>query len=145
MKKIMLAVLLLAGIASYAGTVPVVNEKVLKAFKETFTNAENVIWQEYENYYQANFWQKDINIRVKYDEEGNVLGTIRYYFENNLPPNLLAKLKKKYNGKKIYGITEVASESEMLYVIKLEDDKYWYTVNSDSLGNMQITEKFKKA
>ena len=145
MKKIILAFLLFAAITSQAANVPDVNEKILKAFKETFTYAEDVVWQEKDNAYQVNFWQGEINIRARYDEQGNLLGTIRYYFEKQLPPGIVSKIKHKYSGKTIFGVTEVSSEEELSYFITLRDDKNWYTVKSDAFGNLQQTDKFKRA
>ena len=145
MKKIILAVLILVGTVSYAGTPVEVNEKVLKAFKETFTNPEEVVWREFDTYYEVNFKLTEIRTRIRYDVEGNVLGTTRYYFEQTLPPHILTKIKKKYSGKSIFGVTEVSSEYDIEYYIVLEDDKNWTTVRSNSVGSMEVHEKFKKA
>ncbi|HYM95176.1 MAG TPA: hypothetical protein VET23_13625 [Chitinophagaceae bacterium] len=147
MKRIIFAVLLFAGIAGKAanhyGEIP--SEKVLKAFKETFTYAEKVVWHDYENKYQADFWQNSINVRAKYDEDGNLLETTRYYFEKDLPPNILGKLKKKYSDKDIFGVTEITSDNDLSYYISLKDDINWYTVKSDAFGNLQLQEKYKRA
>ena len=147
MKRIIFVTLLFAGIASgAAGPIKASpNEKVLKAFHETFIYAEKVVWHDYENQYQAYFWQNEINVRVWYDEDGNLLETIRYYFEKQLPPNILAKLKKRYSDKEVFGVTEITSEEEVSYYISLKDDKNWYTIKSDPYGNLQQTEKYKRA
>jgi hypothetical protein len=145
MKKILLASLLFAAIITQAATPPEVNEKILKAFKQTFSYAEDVVWQEKDNSYMVNFWQGEINIRARYDEQGKLLGTIRYYYEKQLPPSVLARVKNKYSGKSIFGVTEVSSEEEISYFITLRDDKNWYTVKSDAFGNLQQTDKFKRA
>ena len=142
MKRIIVVVLLFAGIASRAAAP---TEKVLKAFKETFTYAEKVVWHDYDNQYQADFWQDQVNVRVRYDEDGNLIETIRYYFEKQLPPNILAKLKKRYADKEVFGVTEITSDNEVSYYISLKDDKNWYTVKSDAYGNLQQTEKYKRA
>ncbi len=68
MKKIVFASLLFVTIAAQATVIPV-NEKILKAFKETFIYAEDVVWQERDNFYQANFWQGEMNIRARYDQQ----------------------------------------------------------------------------
>ena len=143
MKRILLAALLFAGIAASAGTTP--NEKVLKAFKSTFVNAEKVVWHDFDDQYQANFWQNSINVRVKYDDDGNLLETIRYYFEKDLPPIILSKLKKKYPSRTVFGVTELTTQDEVNYYISMKDDKNWYTVKSDAVGNMEQTDKYKRA
>ena len=63
----------MSGFAAIAAPSPAdVNEKVLKAFKEAFSAAQDVSWQEYDEYYQANFHQDDIQVRVQYDDNGKL-------------------------------------------------------------------------
>lgn len=145
MKKILLAPLLIAAVITHAAIRPEINEKIIKAFNETFTYAEDVVWQESGNFYQVNFWQGGINIRARYDENGTLLGTIRYYYEKQLPPAIIAKLKSHYKGKAIFGVTEVSTEETVRYFINLRDDKHWYIVESDVFGSLRQTDKFKRA
>ena len=146
MKKLIYLAVMLIGISATAATPPdEVNEKVLKAFKATFAAAEEVTWKELDNSVQANFKMNQIIVRAMYDNEGNLLETVRYYGEDNLPPNIIAKLKKRYAGKIVFGVTEVTSDSEVAYHITLKDEKYWYTVKSDPYSNLQQTDKFKRA
>lgn len=146
MKKILYLAVLLTGLATTAATPPEIGEKVLKAFKETFTTAENVTWEELENKNcQANFKQNEIVIKAMFDDDGNLLETIRYYGEKTLPPNIIAKLKKKYTGKEVFGVTEITSESEVSYYITLKDEKNWLILKSDPYANLQQTDKFKNA
>jgi hypothetical protein len=146
MKKIILSVTLLVSIVAGAAVSPSeVNEKVLKAFKETFTSAQNVTWQEYESYYQANFSMDEIQVRAQYDQEGALLRTIRYYGEKQLFPNIVSKLKKRYPSREVFGVTETTSEQEVTFLVTLKDDKNWYVVKSDIYGNLEQTEKFKRA
>jgi hypothetical protein len=146
MKKIILFAALLVSIGATAtGYLPDVNEKVLKAFKETFEKAQNVEWYEYENYYQANFKMDDIQVRAQYDEEGVLLKTMRYYGEKQLLPNIVSRLKKKYANREVFGVTEITSAEEVTFLVTLKDDKNWYVVKSDVYGNLEQTEKFKRA
>ncbi|MGZ5220051.1 MAG: hypothetical protein ACXWWD_10280 [Chitinophagaceae bacterium] len=146
MKKIIYLALLLTGFVATAAPAPTeINEKVLKAFKETFTAAQDVSWHEYEDYAQVNFVVDKIQIRAQYAEDGRLLRTIRYYTERELLPNVVAKLKKKYAGKEISGVTESSSDDEVSLVINIKDENNWYIVKSDVYGNLQQTEKFKRA
>ncbi len=146
MKKILLSAVMMICLAAGATDRPSeVNEKVLKAFKETFSLAIDVVWHEYADFFQANFKQDDIQIRAQYDEEGKLLRTIRYYGEKQLLPNIVAKLKKKYANKEIFGVTETTSSDEVSFVVTIKDDKNWYVVKSDVYGNLEQTEKFKRA
>ena len=146
MKKIIFVLTtMLASATLFAATPPVVNQKVLKAFAETFKQPKDVVWHEYENFYEVDFKQGEIKTLVRYDSDGNITGTTRYYFESELPPVITSRLKKKYPERSVYGVTEIYTESDLAYYITMEDEKNWYTVKSNALGNLEQTEKFKKA
>jgi hypothetical protein len=121
-----------------------VTEKVLKAFKNTFPLAEKVRWQEFSDRYMVHFQESNIEIIVDYDKDGNYLQSKRYYQEDNLPINILYKIRKKFADKKIFGITELSNDLSTEYYVKLEDDMNWTTVKIDSLGSMEVVEKYKK-
>ncbi len=145
MKKVLLfaCTLLLAGGLFASPTT--VTEKVLKAFKQTFARAENVVWSDSLNVYMVKFTQQGIQTAVKYDEDGNFISSLRYYLSDQLPVDIQCKLKKKFADKTIFGVTENIIGDEVNYYIKLEDDKNWTTVKIDNYRNMQITEKYRKA
>ena len=144
MKKILVTLVVMAAVSfSYAN--PPVNEKVLKVFSSVFPSVQNAKWYEYENYYEAYFDRDDIKCRVRFDLNGKVLSTIRYYGEKNVSPFLKAKLAQKYPGKTIFGVTEVNSDYELAYNVVLEDEKGWMHVKSDGAGLLEVTDKFKKA
>lgn len=147
MKKVIYLAFLLTGFVATAAATPPseINEKVLKAFNETFSAAQDVSWQEYKDYSQASFVVDKIQVRAQYAEDGRLLRTIRYYSERELLPSVVAKLKKKYAGKEIAGVTESSSEEEVSFVINIKDENNWYIVKSDVYGNLQQTEKFKRA
>src|SRR6185503_17077494 len=131
MKKLIICLCLFAAIGAVAAEPPEVNEKVLIAFKETFIKATDVVWHELQNSYEASFKQSEIVTRAIYDTEGNLLRTTRYYSEEHLPINIITNLKKKYEGKKVFGVTESSTEDEVSYHIVLEDEKNWYIVVAD--------------
>jgi hypothetical protein len=145
MKKFIYLAVWLTGLSAAATTPPEVSEKVLKAFKETFANASNVVWTEMENNFKATFLLSEIRARAIYDNDGNLLQTVRYYDGKYLPPNIVASLKKRYGGKEIFGVTEISSENDMAYHVTLKDEKNWYVVKADPFGNLEQTKKFKDA
>jgi len=146
MKRIIYLAFLLTGFVAVAAPAPSeINEKVLQAFKETFTAAQNVTWHEYDGYTQANFDVEKVQVRAQYASDGQLIRTIRYYSEKELLPNIVAKLKKKYANKEIAGVTESSSDDEVSFVINIKDAKHWYIVTTDVYGNAQQVEKFKRA
>jgi hypothetical protein len=145
MKKLITLACIFATLTVAAATPPEVSEKVLKAFEQTFVSATDVVWHERENTYEARFKQSAIVTRASYDKEGNLLYTTRYYGEEMLPINVLTKLKKKFAGKTVYGITESATENDVNYHIVLQDENNWYIVKADSVGSMELFKKYRKA
>jgi hypothetical protein len=60
-------------------------------------------------------------------------------------PNIVSRLKKKYGTKEIFGVTEVTSDEEVSFIISLRDEKNYYEVKSDIYGNLEQTDKFRRA
>ena len=123
---------------------PGVNEKVLAAFNQTFTDAKEVVWTEANNAFEASFKQHQIQMRVYYDRDGEIVRTLRYYGEEHLPLMVLSKIKTKYSDKKIFGVTEEASQDGIIFHVVLEDEKSWLHINSDVYGSISQTKKMKK-
>ena len=57
---------------------------------------------------------------------------------------ILFKVKNRFKGKSIYGVTEIADEYGVEYYIKLEDTKNWWMVKVTTRDFMEITEKLLK-
>ena len=145
MKKLIIFTCLFAALSATATTPPEVNEKVLKAFSETFMKATDVVWHEMRNYYEASFKQSDVISRAIYDQDGNLMRTTRYYSQESLPINILTKLQKRYAGKSIYGVTELSADDQVSYHITMQDEKNWYIIKADNYGSLELEQKYKKA
>jgi hypothetical protein len=143
MKKLFLAFAVLTSSLAFAS--PAVDGKIEKTFKESFPKAEKVTWYESDSYYEVLFTNNQVTCRMWYDHDGNVSKTERYYKEDGLSPFLLAKLNKKFPGKKVYGVTEVSTDGGTTYNIILEDEKQWYQVSADDAGSVHLDKKLLKA
>ncbi len=124
---------------------PAVNEKVLRSFNQTFTAATEVIWEEHDNYYAVSFVNNGIRSKVRYDKDGVMTNAIRYYDPSMLPLNVLNTLKKAYPARELFGVTEVSAGINTVYYVKMQDARFWYTIQIDPSGNTRIYEKYKKA
>jgi hypothetical protein len=145
MKKLIIFTCLFAALSTKAFTPPEVNEKVLKAFSETFMKATDIVWHEVQNFYEASFIQSEIISRAIYDQDGNLVRTTRYYSQENLPINILTKLQKRFAGKSVYGVTELSTEDQVSYHITMQDEKNWYIIKADNWGGLELEQKYKKA
>jgi hypothetical protein len=144
MKKFILAAVLFCSLTAFAKS-PIVNEKVLNAFNKTFQNAQEVSWTELARSYEVKFVDAGIRMLVVYDLAGNIVSTIRYYYEDKLPILILTKVKSKFEGKKIFGVTEESSEDGIRYHIILEDNKSWLTILAEPSGVMYVEKKKRKS
>ena len=127
MKVLLLLVTALLLSSAVRAELPV-NEKVLKAFNETFRDATQVNWYEAKNLYIVHFIKDAIRYNVTYDLEGKLLVSRRYYQEDRLPAQVLLKVKAHFNGKAITGVTEIFDENGLFYYIALEDQKNIWNV-----------------
>ena len=144
MKKFFLAMIISACTLTVFASDPV-DAKVLEAFAKTFKDAQNVTWSTSELTYEVRFDQNKVSARITYDKQGNIIKTMRYYTEEQLPLIVLTKVKNKYSDKKIYGVVEVSSDEGTYFHITLEDAKNWLNIKSDSYGSTVVESKFKKA
>lgn len=145
MKKIVaLGFVALISAGAFAHTPPPITEKVLQAFRETFSEAENVTWYETNDQTSVRFTRLGVKFIVYYNKNGKITGSMRFYDPSLLPVNVLSGVRKKYTGKKFFGVTEISSGDRTVYFIKMEDDNYWYTIKADVYGNGEEYEVLKK-
>lgn len=144
MKKILLSAAIVFSF-SFSAMADDPSQKVLDAFNKTFPHVKDVAWTESEQSYEVKFKQNEILSKVTYDKSGNIVKTLRYYYEQNLPLLVLSKVKNKFNDKKIYGVTEESSDEGTFYHIILEDEKHWINITADSYGGIKVDKKFNKA
>jgi len=146
MKKIIvLLYITVASLSAFAFPPKEVSEKILHAFKLSFPHAEQVKWTEHKDGYLVNFVDNSIQVRILYGENAEFIGSIRYYSFQNLPLNLLVKLSNKYPGKTFFGVTEITTEAGIVYQVVMQDEENWYQVKVGSSGDINVTDKFKKA
>lgn len=126
------------------GAPPNTKDTLEERFKTMFPEAEQVIWHITDNGYEVAFRSNHVDCRMWFREDGHIDRTIRYYLVDHLPPFILAKITEKYPAKKVFGIIEVTSEEGLTYTIILEDEKQWWHVRSDAIGNTSVIHKYKK-
>lgn len=144
MKKLFLVLCSTFFLANIFANSPIVNEKVLKSFDQTFTNPEAVKWEEYQTHYSVSFVNAGIQSKINYDKEGNILGSIRYYAPQMLPLHVFNKLKKEYSNDTLFGVTEVIYDNAVTYFVKIETAKHWITLKVDASGDGEVVQKYKK-
>ncbi|MCU7547801.1 hypothetical protein OCK74_01685 [Chitinophagaceae bacterium LB-8] len=143
MKLILLTFALLITEVLYCAT-PDMSDTIEKDFRNAFPKAEQVKWYKTDLMYEVVFINDQVSCRMRFLLNGTIDRTIRYYTEEHLPPFILSKIKRKFAGKKVYGVTEDTSEDGVTYYIVLEDEDHWLHIQSDAIGNTIITNQYKK-
>jgi hypothetical protein len=141
---------MLIGISIFAADSVQVDKKVLRAFKTDFPKAEEVAWRELQGTYIVLFIDKGLRTKASYWKDGTLVNYTRTYSEQQLPFSVQLRLREEYPGKKVFGATEIGTNSRsrdyitVEYFVKLEDEKSWTTVKSDEEGKLSVVEKFSK-
>lgn len=146
MKLFILTAALSLGLNAMA-TVPTsasVNEKVMKTFNQVFAGAQDVQWSTTASYSEACFHSATGSTRAVIGNDGNLIRTIRYYKEKELPSHILYKIRKKYDGKTVFGVTEVANAAGTLYHVVITDSRNLYNVTIDDHGSVIKTAKYNR-
>jgi|SRR6185437_3838804 len=121
--------------------------KILEVFHRNFPEITNRSIYNMGDAYMIFFKNDENNSsgRIYYDNDGNVLETIRYYSGTELSPFIRTKVNSKYKGKDIFMVTDVANDTEHFYQIILEDANTLMVVDADDSGSIHLEKKYKKS
>jgi len=109
-----------------AGPVTGPAEKALTAFNRMFATATNVSWATEDKGLPIAFFETPgRKNRAGFDKKGNLVYTISYYTEEQLPVPVLLKVEQSYFGRSIFCVTEVNYGGKTAYLIIMEDKTTW--------------------
>jgi len=129
-------VLIVLSLAAAPGT------KLIQQFNETFPNAKSVKWSDDKAGYYVSFYQNEDFKKVFYNKEGDFVCSWKYSNGEGLPTNIIMKLNKRYGEAKILGVTEVTTEGDVVYEVKLAKGSKLYSVNLLSDGTVEKENKY---
>ena len=139
--------ILLFTFRSIANSPVKIDDQLLKTFASHFPHAQKVVWKELNEAYVVYFVEDGIRLRVVYLRNGEITHFLRYYLEENMPLDIRLNLKKKYPGKKIYGVVEenivsnIENRNRTIYYVTMEDNSSWVTVKAERHKRYRIIEK----
>ncbi len=140
MKKVILYFATCILIVSSVAAMP--DSKIVKRFHETFPNAQNVKWMDDNAGYFVSFTQNGNFNKVFYNTAGNFVYSLKYCNGNELPTNIVMSLNKEFGNSKILGVTEVTTQNNMVYNIKLSKEDKLYDLNLLADGTVVKQEVF---
>ena len=153
MKKILLA----AGIILIPGMAVFAQDPIIKsAFTADFPDAENVHYARVKNLNEISFTQAKQEMYAYYDDNLDLIGTIRKDSLANLPENAKKEIQKKYPGYAISGVVTFdengSDDLEMIldgtpmddadnYFVELKNDSKALIVKVDLSGGVDYLTK----
>lgn len=146
MKKLLIvALILLTGLSTtFANSRESVNEKISKAFTKDFASAEEVKWENKENFAKATFKINNQVMFAFYSQDGDLLGVTRNIVSSQLPINLLADLKSSYNKYWITDLFEMSNNGSTTYYVTIESTTHTVVLKSTGTDGWEVFSRVKK-
>lgn len=143
MKKHFLFSLILA-LGCFSQVMATPGRPLLDMFTHMYPDAEYVTWTKDHGYDMVSFVQGETSSRIWFNDDGTPVYSLRYCPETHLPLKITSALKKKFNGRQIYGFTEVTNKAGIRYEVMLNDSKKWYCVSVSDLGDVSLKYTMRK-
>ncbi|HPG10477.1 MAG TPA: hypothetical protein PLU37_03035 [Chitinophagaceae bacterium] len=130
--------------SAFAGNVTDVTQKVKDSFKKSFANAQVLEWNEAGDFLKVTFLTNGVRAEAYFTDEGELAGSIRSVFADQLPLSVVSAVNTKYGEPVLMEIFEISNVEGTKYRITLESSDNKYQVTSDASGNIVSSEKLKK-
>jgi hypothetical protein len=117
--------------------------KLVQTFNETFPNAKNVKWSDDKAGYFVSFYLNENLEKILYNKDGEFVSSWKYSDGKELPVNIVMTLNKKYNQGKIIGVTELDTQENTNYEVKLTKGTKLYSVTLSADGAVLKEDSFK--
>lgn len=142
MKKIFIAITLMAALSTSAFASPKTDAKALKHLTSQFKDATNITWKTTDNYTKATFnWNNQV-IEVFYNSDGDNIATGRHITQEALPLNALKVINDEY---KDYAVTEAIEmnsiEAGTNYYVSLLKDQHKVILEITPGGSVSVFKK----
>jgi outer membrane lipoprotein-sorting protein len=147
MKKriLTLALLLTVGLSSiFANNEEKLNQKAANSFKEEFSQATDVRWENSKEFSKVTFKLNDQVMFAYYSEIGKLMAVTRNIVSGQLPISLQSSLKKEYKSAWISDLFELASDDETSYYVTLESTEYTIVLKSTGTQGWSVFKKERK-
>jgi hypothetical protein len=121
-----------------------VPQKVWENFLKYYPAAENPRWYDLNNRFFVRYWLQDEPSQSLFTKRGNLVYTISYCEEKDLPEAIRQEVKRKYFDYAIKGITKVSDQNDAAWMIHLEGARNYITVRMTD-QEMEEVQKLNKS
>lgn len=99
----------------FATNDPAVSPLVKQSFKKEFPSAVYVKWDKDQDYFKATFVLNEFRTQAWFSDEGELLGTIRGLFYDQLPLTVMRGIENKFPSAGISDILEITNINGTTY------------------------------
>ena len=122
-----------------------ISKNVSRAFSLKFADAKLVNWNEYENFYFAEFVMNEKTFKVGYSDQGELLAVSRSLSIDLLPLAVTDALSQNYKDYKIpTNVTEIVMQGSTSYYLTVEGKTRFLVLNCSPDGSISIEKRIKK-
>ena len=140
-----LATVLATGLAPAFAHTTNDNPRAEKVFAQQFAGAENVKWTKLaDDYLKASFTLSGIRVEAYFNQDGELQGTLRNLFYNQLPLAVMQTVSHKFNGAVIVEIKEITNNDGTSYYVTLEEGDKKVVLKATSGNDWNTYKKDRK-
>ena len=115
-----------------------------KTFAKQFTGAQNVKWTKLaDGYLRVTFVLNGIGAETFFDADGELVGTVRNLFYNQMPLVVMQTVDNRFAGAAVIEVKEITNDQGTSYKLVLEQKEKKYFLKVNSLGQVTQLEKEK--
>lgn len=128
----------------YGTSTATVNDKIAKSFKKYFGSAAEQNWSVVDGNFLNRFHSNGVLTNALFSKNGNLIYTITYGTEKNMPEDIRKIVKSEYYDYSITMAIEVQQDKRDIWVVKVDNADEQITVRVED-GEMEAMQKFDKS
>ena len=119
-------------------------DKVDKAFKSTFENAQDPVWYQANKNYLVKFLDNDMKNNALFRKNGQMIYQISYAYEKDIPEEVGNMVKDRYKDYNIVVAFNVKQDQRDVWIVNLENEKSLVTARVED-GVLNEATRTKRA
>lgn len=138
------AIVMLFATTASAAEITKVSNTVKTAFTKDFSEAKNISWEKEGRFYYAEFKINEKRVSAAYNENGELVATLRKIELSQLPAVVASSIKSAYKGFALGSVvTEVTYQGETFYRVSVSNGKKVLHLKCDSTGDISVESRQK--
>jgi P pilus assembly chaperone PapD len=119
-------------------------DKVDKAFKSTFDNAQDPVWYQANKNYLVKFIDNDMKNNALFRKNGQMIYQISYAYEKDIPDEVGNMVKDRYKDYNIVVAFNVKQDQRDVWIVNLQNEKNMVTARVED-GVLNEATRTKRA